>query len=124
MNLAYLDTRHALSLLLLALAVGILSLMARQAAGQMVRSPEEFRKRWIRRIAEHPLAILFQNDRDGSIIRKWGITFSRLALFYVIFSFSTAIVLLSLLIMNHLGFHDAIAPIAEFLAKFESGLSC
>ena len=61
--------------------------------------------------------------RAAGAMRSWGVAFSRLAMLYAIVSFTTASLLVALMIMDHTGMDHAVRPIADFLSKFEAGLS-
>lgn len=61
--------------------------------------------------------------RSARAMHSWGVTLSRLAMLYAIVSFTTASILVVLMIMDHTGMDHAVRPIAEFLSKFEAGLS-
>lgn len=117
-----LDSAHALCLAMLAAVVGILSVLALRAARGMVEFPERYRRALLDKEATHPLAFLWSRRGGERSIRRWGTAFSRVALFYAVFSFVTAGVLVALMIMDRAGMDNAVEPIAEFLSKFEADL--
>ncbi len=48
---------------------------------------------------------------------------SRIATAYAALSFAVAGVLILLMLMDHAGMNQTVGPIAEFLSRFEAGLS-
>ncbi len=117
------NSGHALIVAMIATVVGILSTLGWRAGRAMMKDPGGYRRALLAKGSGHPLAMLWTR-RDGERdLRRWGVWFSRLALYYAVFSFGLAGTLLTLAVMERAGMTHAVKPIAEFLSKLEAGLS-
>lgn len=119
-----LNTPYALWLVLLATVVGILSLFGLRTARGMAKSPVQYRQKLTDNEPTHPLAILWMQPGGEKSIGTWGIALSRLALVFMVFSFATAGVVSTLIIMDSAGMGRAVGPVVEFLSKIEADLAC
>ncbi len=119
-----LNTPYAVSLVLLTTVVGILSLFGLRTARGMARSPVQYRQKLTDKDPTHPLATLWIQPGGEESIRSWGIALSRLALVFTLFSFATAGVVSTLIIMDRIGMDRTVSPVVEFLCKFEADLAC
>lgn len=113
-----LNVQHASVLAVIALVVGIVGIYAWRVIRKMTISPD------VQRI-QNLEKKLPANRRDlwMRIDRRSSLVLSRITLQFAMFSLLCAGVLLLLLIMNALGMHSTVNPIAEFLARFEADLT-
>lgn len=119
-----LNTPYAFWLVSLSTVMGILSLYGLRTARGMARFPQQFRQKLLVREPTHLLAILWIQSGGEESIRRWGIALSILALAYVVFSFATAGIVSSLIVMDSAGMDSALGPLVEVLSKVESRLAC
>lgn len=119
-----LNTPYAIWLVLLSTVTGILSLYGLRVARGMARFPRQYRQKLLGREPTHLLAERWIQSGGEVSIRRWGISLSRIALGYAVFSFAISGIVLSLILMDSMGMDSAVSPLVEVLSKIESKLAC